>query len=141
MADDGEGYVLDEQVGYLLRLANQRHTAIFQARISHGLTPTQFAMLVRLGEVGEGSQNHLGRLTGMDVATVKGVVDRLRDKGLVTLGPDEADARRRVIRLSEEGRRILGGLKGEGAAITAETLAPLDDKERALFLALLRRLG
>ncbi len=138
--DDAPPYLLDEQVGYLMRLANQRHTAIFQALIAHDLTPTQFAVLIRLGEVGSGSQNHLGRLTAMDVATVKGVVDRLRAKNLVTLSPDANDARRRVIALSPEGQRILDALKARGADITEATLAPLDADERDTFVQLLRKL-
>lgn len=135
-----DDYVLDEQVGYILRLASQRHAAIFQSLMDHDLTATQFAMLIRLGEVGQGSQNQLGRLIAMDVATAKGVVDRLSAKGLITLAPDATDARRRVIRLSAEGRRILDALKACGTAITEETLAPLDPSERRTFLALLRKL-
>ena len=78
-----EPYVLDDQIGYLLRLANQRHTLIFQEQAVLELTPTQFSAMVRLLDEGECSQNELGRRTAMDVATVKGVVDRLRAKGLV----------------------------------------------------------
>ena len=55
-------YVLDEQVGFLLRVAMQRHTAIFTGRMVEGLTQTQFAALAKLYEVGSCSQNHLGRL-------------------------------------------------------------------------------
>jgi DNA-binding MarR family transcriptional regulator len=78
-----QSYSLDEQVGYLLRLASQRHAVIFLEQISENLTPTQFSTLMRISEGGELSQNHLGRLASMDVATVKGVVDRLKTKELV----------------------------------------------------------
>ena len=138
--DPPQPYVLDDQVGYLMRLASQRHAAIFQSLIGYDLTPTQFSMLIRLGEVGSGSQNHLGRLTAMDVATAKGVVDRLRAKDLVTLSPDENDARRRVITLSRKGEEILADLRANGHRITDETLTPLDAEERAVFVRLLRKL-
>ena len=46
------GYVLDEQVGFLMRVAMQRHTAIFTARMIEALTQTQFAALAKLYEVG-----------------------------------------------------------------------------------------
>ncbi|MEO1106150.1 MAG: MarR family transcriptional regulator [Pseudomonadota bacterium] len=134
-------YVLDHQVGYLMRLASQRHAAIFQAHMTHDLTPTQFAMLVRLGEVGRGSQNQLGRLTAMDVATAKGVVDRLLAKGLVTLSQDETDGRRHVIELSPEGERLLPELMRLGAEITRETMEPLTPRDRATLVRLLHRLG
>ncbi len=77
-------YALDEQVGFLLRVAMQRHTAIFTGRMVEGLTQTQFAALAKLFEVGPCSQNYLGRLIYLDAATIKGVVDRLALRGFVT---------------------------------------------------------
>src|ERR1700722_10722267 len=79
--DREEPYVLDEQVGFALRQAQQRHTTIFAAKMIEDLTPTQWAALAKLREVGDCSQNHLGRLTAMDAATIKGVVDRLTARG------------------------------------------------------------
>lgn len=55
-----DAYALQEQVGFILRKANQRHLSIFAARISD-LTPPQFAALAKLHEVGPTSQNQLGR--------------------------------------------------------------------------------
>lgn len=137
-----EDYVLDDQIGYLLRLANQRHTALFQERMAvHGLTPTQFSALIRLAQHGPCSQNHLGRLAAMDVATIKGVVGRLADKALVTLAPDPDDRRRMLIALSPDGQALLPELRALGLAISDETLAPLDREERETLLALLRRLS
>ena len=66
-------YRLDDQVGFLLRVAMQRHTAIFMSRIVRGLTQTQFAALAKLREVGPCSQNQLGRLIYLDAATTRGV--------------------------------------------------------------------
>ena len=66
-------YRLDDQVGFLLRVAMQRHTSIFMSRIIKGLTQTQFAALAKLREVGPRSQNQLGRLIYLDAATTKGV--------------------------------------------------------------------
>ena len=77
-------YVLDEQIGFLLRVAMQRHTSIFMSKMIEGLTQTQFAALSKLYEVGPCSQNHLGRLIYLDAATIKGVVDRLGVRGFVT---------------------------------------------------------
>src|SRR6476661_5031219 len=63
-------YVLDDQVGFLMRIAMQRHTSIFTSRMLEGLTQTQFAALAKLYEVGPCSQNHLGRLIYLDAATI-----------------------------------------------------------------------
>src|SRR6478609_10402084 len=86
-------YVLDEQGGFLMRVAMQRHTSIFTSRMVGGLTQTQFAALAKLAEVGTCSQNHFGRLIYLDAATIKGVVDRLRIRKLVTLDGDPTDRR------------------------------------------------
>ena len=77
VADDAGEYRLQEQVGFILRKAHQRHVAIFAAHIGD-LTPPQFAALAKLNDVGETSQNQLGALIAMDAATIKGVIDRLK---------------------------------------------------------------
>src|ERR1700682_1417750 len=84
-------YVLDEQVGFLMRVAMQRHTAIFMSRMIAGLTQTQFAALAKLADVGPCSQNQLGRLIYLDAATTKGVVDRLQARRLISVCADRQD--------------------------------------------------
>lgn len=133
-------YVLDEQIGYLLRLANQRHATIFQTHAPYDLTPTQFAALIRLAENGPCSQNQLGRISAMDIATIKGVVDRLRKKGLVSATPSSEDRRRSIIALTAEGEAALAELEARGREITRATLQPLSAAEQRTLLKLLRRL-
>lgn len=145
MTDNSNGkiyrYNLNDQVGYLLRLAHQRHAEIFKLHTIEKLTPTQFSALLRISQQGKVSQNHLGRLAGMDVATVKGVVERLKDKGFVELKPDLEDKRRLVISLSDKGKSIVAGLEEIGANITEETLSPLNDDERATLVKLLQKIS
>jgi DNA-binding MarR family transcriptional regulator len=134
-------YVLDDQIGFLLRVAMQRHTAIFTSQMIEGLTQTQFASLAKLYEVGPCSQNHLGRLIYLDAATIKGVVDRLQARGLVTATNDPNDRRRRAVTLTEQGRKVTEAAIKIAAKITADTLAPLSEEEQATVLRLLRRLS
>ena len=68
-----EDYVLDDQIGYVLRRVTQRHLALFAQAIPD-VTTTQMAVLARLAQLGPQSQNALGRETAMDAATIKGVV-------------------------------------------------------------------
>lgn len=140
-ADQELTYALDEQVGFLLRLASQRHVLIFQKHISENLTPTQFSTLMRIAEHGQMSQNHLGRMAAMDVATIKGVVDRLKVKGLVRSTPDLKDKRRSAISLTDEGKAMISSLKTDGVAITKDTLSPLKPSEQKTLLSLLKRLS
>ena len=134
-------YVLDDQVGFLMRVAMQRHTAIFMSRMVEGLTQTQFAALAKLYEVGPCSQNHLGRLIYLDAATIKGVVDRLGVRGFVTALADPKDRRRRAVALTERGREVTEAAIKVAAGITAATLAPLTPDEQAEVVRLLKKLG
>ena len=47
---------MEDQVGFLMRVAMQRHTSMFMLRMVHDLTQTQFAALAKLVEVGTCSQ-------------------------------------------------------------------------------------
>ncbi len=133
-------YVLDEQIGFILRQVWQRHTAIFAREIDTNLTPTQWAALSKLAESGPCSQNQLGRLTAMDVATIKGVIDRLTARGLTETSSDPGDGRRLLVSLTRAGQQLAEKVAPNALAITRETLAPLDAKERETLMALLNKL-
>jgi DNA-binding MarR family transcriptional regulator len=133
--------LLEEQVGFLLRVAMQRHSNIFSSEIGANLTAPQFSALVKLQQEGPLSQNHLGRLIYLDVATIKGVVERLRARGLVTSKDDPRDARRHMITLTPAGRRIVEAAIPQAAKITEKTLEPLSEKEQTMLLQLLKKLG
>src|SRR3954468_1926151 len=135
------GYQLEDQVGFLMRVAMQRHTEIFTSRMIEGLTQPQFAALAKLLDVGPCSQNHLGRLIYLDGATIKGVVDRLMTRRVVTTQKDPRDKRRRAIALSDSGRRIAEAAVGVAASITAATLASLTPAEQLTIVRLLKKLG
>src|SRR5436190_21659621 len=97
------GYIRDDQIGVILRQLWQRHATIFAREIGNNLTPTQWAALSKLTETGPCSQNQLGRLTAMDIATIKGVIDRLTATAFTETSPDP-----------EDGRRLLGSLTRAG---------------------------
>ncbi len=134
------GYVLDEQIGFILRQVSQRHAVIFAREIGISLTPTQWAALSKLSEVGACSQNQLGRLTSMDVATIKGVIDRLTARGLTETSQDPDDGRRLLVTLTRAGQQMADKAAPNALVISRETLAPLDAKERETLMALLGRL-
>ena len=137
--DKSDPYVLERQIGFVMRRAVQRHIAIFSALIPE-MTPTQFAALAKLCELGQASQNELGRLTAMDVATIKGVVDRLRARSLISSAPLESDKRRLMLTPTRKGRALFRKYAPQAAEVTRQTLAPLDDGERRQLLQLLERL-
>ncbi|TAJ36254.1 MAG: MarR family transcriptional regulator [Reyranella sp.] len=134
-------YRIEEQVGYLLRRAHQRASAIFQVSIGDpNITPTQYSSMVKLNEYTELSQNLLGRLVGMDKATMQGVVRRLKERGLVDSRPDPGDARRTLLSLTTEGQRLVNKLLINGPAVSRETMKPLTAQEQRQLLELLSKI-
>jgi DNA-binding MarR family transcriptional regulator len=142
MPSDGKNYVLERQAGHLLRRAHQRHSAIFQEHIGDDqLTPLQFAALVKLRDLGEVSQNQLGRLTAMDAATMQGVIKRLAVRNLILRRPDPDDRRRLILSLSGAGREMIERVLSNGGRITQKTLDPLSAAEQKIFIQLLTKLA
>ncbi len=134
-------YKLEDQIGFIIRKAIQKHTAIFTKYMNEQLTPTQWAALVKVSELKSVSQNQLGRDTAMDVATIKGVVDRLLKRGLVTTKSDPGDSRKNLIEMTEAGKHTIKTNLPAANTITNETLSKLTYGERQILIELLRKLG
>lgn len=132
-------YALEDQIGFKLRLANQKHLEVF-TRTMPDVTPTQFAVLAKLLEEDTISQNQLGRLVGMDAATTKGVVDRLRAKGHVRRTKSASDMRRLEISLTAEGRTFAEHAVLTAAEISEVTAQNLSRRELERLLELLDKL-
>ena len=140
--DPADSYRLEHQVGYWLRRAYQRHMAIFAGIMSDlDLTSMQFAALVKLRELKAVSQTELGRLTGMDRATISGVVARLKRRNLVLYKPDPLDKRSRIIALTPAGEALLHEAMERIGRVTELTLEPIEPAERDSLRAILQRMG
>lgn len=135
-------YCLDASAGHLLRLAHQRYQAIFQERATGlGLTGPQFATLLRLSQLGRATQNHLGRLAGMDSATIQGVVRRLIARGFMRTASDPLDRRMRVLTMTPEGEAVVREGQQAGTQANEALMATLSEHEREQLVFLLRRLS
>lgn len=135
-------YVLEHQVGYLLRCAHQRATETFNAVMGEfGVTPTQFAALAKLDDLESVSQNQLGRLTAMDPATISGVVGRLTARGYVRPSPHAKDARVVVLGLTTSGKAAVSAMKAVAADVSRKTLQPLAPDEAAALVKALTKIG
>ncbi|EBA06789.1 MarR family winged helix-turn-helix transcriptional regulator [Sagittula stellata] len=134
------GYVLDEQIGFLLRKAYQRNSNIFLELVPGRLTTTQFAIMHRLAEDGPMSQNLLGRSVAMDGATTKGVVDRLIARELLVTRRDPKDRRRHLVSLTPKGIALINEAVEAAIRVTNETLAPLREREKETLLRLLAKI-
>jgi DNA-binding MarR family transcriptional regulator len=135
-------YVLEDQVGFLLRCAHQRATETFNAVMAEfSITPTQFAALAKLDDLQAVSQNQLGRLTAMDPATISGVIGRLTTRGYVQASPDPKDARVAMLGLTPAGKSAVTAMKAVAADVSGKTLEPLTEAEAAALVSALGKIG
>ncbi|MGL4281471.1 MAG: MarR family winged helix-turn-helix transcriptional regulator [Albidovulum sp.] len=134
-----DDYRLDNQIGFKLRVANQKHLEIFTAAMPD-LTPRQFAVMAKLLEEGPLSQNHLGRQVAMDAATTKGVIERLLRKGYVRSAASDSDRRRLEISLTPEGIAATREATAIAKDISARTVRNLTERELQRLLTLLDKL-
>ena len=135
-------YVLEEQVGFLLRCAHQSATEEFNRVMGRfAVTPTQFAALAKLDDLTSVSQNELGRLTRMDPATISGVVGRLTARGFVRQSPHARDARRVLLALTPSGRTAVRDMKAVAAEVSRRTLARLTSAEADALVTALAKIG
>ena len=134
-------YILDDQVGFLLRKASQRSSEIFNSHMPIELTPTRLAAMSKLYQFGILSQNELGRHTAMDAATIKGVVDRLRKRDLVVSNQDPHDARKHLLELTSLGKTLLENSFDSAHQVSSETLKRLAPDEAENLILLLRKIG
>lgn len=135
-------YRTDGQVGFLLRKAHQRSTAIFaDVMAEFSVTPTQLAAVAKLDELGPTSQNELGRQTAMDPATIWGVVSRLIRRGWVSQTTAPSDGRLVILELTPKGRAAVAAMKTVAPGVSSRVLEPLSAEEARVLLDLLRRIG
>jgi DNA-binding MarR family transcriptional regulator len=140
--DPAADYRLEDQVGYWLRRAYQRHMAIFAAIMTDlDLTSVQFAALVKLRDMKAVTQTELGRLIGIDRATISGVVSRLQKRGLLQFRLDPLDRRSRIIALTSAGEALLAQALQRTDQVGEDTLAPINEAERAALREMLRKLA
>jgi MarR family transcriptional regulator, lower aerobic nicotinate degradation pathway regulator len=139
---DVSGYDVSEQIGHLLRKAYQRHLAIFSQTIDDPqLTAVQFAVLSANRRLGPSSMSDLGKATAIDAATVRGIIERLKTRGLIELQTNEGDRRKMVVQLTEAGHALVAGITPTAARISELTLRDLNEVERVAVLYLLRKLS
>lgn len=139
---DATKYDFTQQVGYLLRRAYQRHTAIFQQTVPESrLTAGQFVVMLSVREHGPCEIPAILQHTGIDEASLRGIVERLKWRKLINAEHEPGDARRMVLSLTAEGREIVEQTVPHAQQITELTFGDLNPQERATLVSLLERIS
>lgn len=143
-AETGPGdadYVFSDQIGHLLRRAYQRHLAIFQRNACDPqLTSVQFVTLCAIRDNGPSSLIELVKSTAIDQATIRGIVDRLKARGLISQTSDAQDRRKVINCLTDEGRQLLEEMVPCARRISELTMGQLNPAERLAVTHVLQKM-
>jgi MarR family transcriptional regulator, lower aerobic nicotinate degradation pathway regulator len=127
-------------LGRLLRGSLQRHGRLWSQHVPT-VTHVQWLALSALLGGSDIDQRTLGELISLDKASLTDMLDRLARRRLVRKLRDPADGRRRVLRVTEEGRDLLAQVAGLVREVEADYLEPLHPAQRTTFVAALRCLA
>ena len=106
-----------------------------------GITGPQRYTLRMLGTAGPQSAGELAEILELHPSTLTGILERLGRAGYVTRAADPQDARRAVIALTEEGRRLDRKQAGTIEASVREAIANAAPDEIAAARKLLGRIA
>lgn len=98
--------------------------------LGSGLPLAAARLLYEIGPGGAGVLD-LRRALALDSGYLSRLLRRLEQSGLITVGPDPVDRRRRICRLTPTGRRRWDRLDRRSDEIAADLLAPLSASQRA----------
>jgi DNA-binding MarR family transcriptional regulator len=127
--------------GHLIRRAQQAHTQLWAETVPGDITSSQYSILAALFVHGDLDQATVGRLASLDKSSVAELASRMARRGLIQRSRDERDARRQVLRITEEGGRTVTEAAPHVRRVGEQLLALLDEGERAQFIDCLKRVG
>jgi DNA-binding MarR family transcriptional regulator len=81
------------------------------------------------------------KATSVDQATIRGIVERLKARGLIDLSKDTVDGRKVVISLLPKGEALLEEMYPRAYLISEKTVSRLNPAERVALLFLLRKIA
>lgn len=138
-SSSSELFDLGQASGHLVRRAQQRHARHWSQIVGANLTSPQYAVLHVLGRRPDIDLTELGSRAALDRTTVGRVVTRLGDDGLVASAPGHDDRRRRLVALTDAGRRLLAATAPRAAEVNRRLLEDLTDDEAGELISLLGR--
>jgi DNA-binding MarR family transcriptional regulator len=118
-------------------LAMHRQTDAALAR--HRVTADQFVLLNLLSEQDGITQQDLVRRAFSDANTVRAMLVRLEERGLVGRSPHRTDGRAYSVTLTAKGRRTYDRLRRDSESVRAKMTTVLRPKEADLLVELLSR--
>ncbi|MEX0316943.1 MAG: MarR family winged helix-turn-helix transcriptional regulator [Ruegeria sp.] len=130
----------ENSAGYLANHMARLFAAGLQKRIQPlGLAPAQFMVLLELWVRDGRTQADLVGALDVEQATMANTLNRMQRDGLIERRASETDKRSRLVFLTDRARGLEAEAKAAARTQNAQALAGIDDADRVLFLALMRR--
>ncbi|MEJ8568121.1 bifunctional helix-turn-helix transcriptional regulator/GNAT family N-acetyltransferase [Elongatibacter sediminis] len=104
-----------------------------------GHSVSECHLLTELEVLGEAAASELGERLVLEKSTVSRLVAGLEQRGEIRAGPDPGDGRRRLLSLTNAGRRALRRIHGHADDLVVEALAFMAPGEREAVVAGLDR--
>src|SRR5688500_8023706 len=126
---------------FLLAQASHALATELTVRLAElGITPRSHCVLSKaLG--GELTQSQVAEQCALDKTTMVVTLDALERDGLAERRPSSSDRRVRIIRVTEEGERVVAAADAIVALTYSDVLAALPERQRSPFLDSLARLA
>ncbi len=103
----------------------------------YGISPSQWMLLMALGERNHQVQTEIAKMVNLDNATVTRIIDKLADLGLLKRSQDEGDRRAQIVSLTSKGRAAFRKLNLIGKKVNDVASLNLSAEERATMLRLI----
>ncbi|SES37752.1 DNA-binding transcriptional regulator, MarR family [Lentzea xinjiangensis] len=127
----------DFPVSFAIFALARQHRGLASSLLADlGLFPGQELILMQLRDRDGRSQKQLVDALKLDHSTIAKSVRRLENAGLVTRAADEADARVKVVSLTETGRALQERIRNVWTELENTSNRGLTEQERALFVEL-----
>ena len=110
----------------LLKL-NNRLMQPFSLYLSHryNISLNEFRLLMAIGRLGASASHELAEHTGVNAMSVSRAVSTLQRHGRITVEPDPCNRRRKVLKLTPEGRRLYDLMRPQTLRVAEYLLSDL----------------
>ncbi|MEA4923239.1 MAG: MarR family transcriptional regulator [Eubacteriaceae bacterium] len=132
--------VQDINAGAILKQINDELTKRANNALKNdGLTLSQVGVLIELYKRDpEGiSIKELSKSICVTQPTMTGLIDRMKEKGIIDCGSDQSDRRIKMVRLNKKGKECIGNAEQNMLDTERQLLDGLTEKERTQFKMLL----
>lgn len=99
---------LEDHVGYWLRYVSNHVSQAFGRKVeAQGVTVAEWVLMRQMHRAGAANPSQLADSVGMTRGAISKLIERLRNKELVSRSPMEGDRRYQTVELTNAGKRLV----------------------------------